>query len=60
MEEDEYKEVDSKKDAPTIAITDDNKITEILIRWWEKKYPMIEGQRNHNIYVLAMVSMTLV
>ena len=54
MEEDEYKEVDSKKDAPTIAITDDNKITEILIRWWEKKYPMIEGQRNHNIYVLAM------
>ena len=27
---------------------------EILVKWWEKKYPMTEGQRNQNCYVLAM------
>jgi len=53
-EEDEYVERDLKKDIPTIAITDDDKITEILVKWFERKFPMIEGQRNHNIYVLAM------
>ena len=34
-------------------ITDENKIVEILTKWWTKKYPMIQGQRNHNAYVLA-------
>ena len=24
------------------------------MKWWTKKYPMIEGQRNQNVYVLAM------
>jgi hypothetical protein len=27
---------------------------EILVKWWQKKYPMTEGQRNQNCYVLAM------
>jgi hypothetical protein len=38
----------------TIPITDENKIVDILIKWWSKKYPMIEGHRNQNAYVLAM------
>ena len=54
IEDIEYKEVVAYKDSPTIPITDENKIVEILVKWWEKKYPMIEGQRNQNIYVLAM------
>ena len=53
IDEPEYKEVVTKLDAPTIPITDENKIVEILTKWWTKKYPMIEGQRNHNAYVLA-------
>jgi len=53
IDELEYKEVVTKLDAPTIPITDENKIVEILTKWWTKKYPMIEGQRNHNAYVLA-------
>jgi len=53
IDEPEYKEVITKLDAPTIPITDENKIVEILTKWWTKKYPMIEGQRNHNAYVLA-------
>lgn len=49
----DYRPVDKLKDRPTIPITDDNKIIEILIKWWTKKYPMIEGQRNNNAFILA-------
>jgi len=52
--EQEYKEVDIHRDPPTIPISDENKIVEILVKWWEKKFPMVEGQRNQNVYVLAM------
>ena len=54
LEEPEYREVSAIKDKPTIPITDENKIVEILLAWWNKNYPMVEGQRNHNVYVLAM------
>ena len=50
----EYNEYSVHRDPPTIPITDENKIVEILIRWWEKKYPMVEGKRNQNAFVLAM------
>tara|TARA_R100000655_G_scaffold42527_2_gene78545 strand:- start:9098 stop:11476 length:2379 start_codon:yes stop_codon:yes gene_type:complete len=49
----EYKEVD-QEDPVTIPISDENKIVDILHTWWLKKYPMSEGMRNHNAYVLAM------
>jgi len=54
IEETEYTEVSKHRDAPTIPITDENKIVDILIKWWTKKYPMVEGQRNQNCYILAM------
>ena len=54
IEEPEYREVSKFRDQPTIPITDENKIVEILVKWWTKKYPMVEGQRNQNCYVLAM------
>jgi len=54
IEEPEYTEVSRTRDKATIPITDENKIVEILVKWWEKKYPMHEGQRNQNAYVLAM------
>ena len=52
-EEQEYTEVLKNVDKPTIPVTDENKIVEILVKWWEKKYPMMEGQRNHHAYVLV-------
>ena len=52
--EPEYTEVSKARDQLTIPITDENKIVEILVRWWERKFPMNEGQRNQNSYVLAM------
>ena len=54
IEETEYAEINKHRDTPTIPITDENKIVDILIRWWTKKYPMVEGQRNQNCYILAM------
>ena len=51
--EEQYNEVIKNIDIPTIPVTDENKIVEILSKWWQKKYPMIEGQRNHNVFVLA-------
>jgi hypothetical protein len=54
MAEVEYKEVVAIRDVPTIPITDENKIVEILVKWWVKKYPMAEGQRNQNAFILAM------
>ena len=53
-EDDEYKEVHARKDIPTIPISDENKIVEILLKWWHKKYPMTEGVRNENLFKLAM------
>ena len=57
----EYKEV-SKFDEvePTIPITDENKIVDILMAWWTKKYPMTEGSRNQNCPSLLLRSTTMV
>ena len=54
IEEIEYNEVNRIKDQATIPITDENKIVDILVRWWTRKHPMTEGQRNQNAYILAM------
>ena len=46
VEDVEYNEVNKIRDQPTIPITDENKIAEILVKWWTKRYPMVEGERN--------------
>jgi len=56
-----WDKIEEKEHAPilhsdvvaTIPITDEQKIIQILIKWWEKKYPMTEGQRNHHCFILA-------
>ena len=53
FEELEYKEVNANNGVKTIPITDENKIVEILVKWWQKKYPMNEGERNQNAFILA-------
>jgi len=49
----EYKPVNRDVDNPTLPITDSNKIIDILTKWWVKKYPMVEGQRNNNAFIFA-------
>ena len=53
IEESLYQEVVKHQDRPTIPITNENKIVEILLKWWDKKYGMKSGERNNNIYILA-------
>ena len=53
IEETEYQEIVKYRDRPTIPITNENKIVDILMKWWDKKYGLKEGERNNNIYVLA-------
>lgn len=53
IEEEEYEEKSAFKDIPVLKITNESKIVDILTKWWQTKYPMVEGQRNHNVYVLA-------
>jgi len=53
FEEDEYEEKHLSQGQPLIKITDESKIVEILLKWWQRDYPMVEGQRNHNVYVIA-------
>ena len=45
IQEQEYNEVNKNTDIPTIPVTDENKIVEILVKWWEKKFPMNEGEK---------------
>lgn len=53
MYEEEYVEVKKSTDAPTIPITNENKIVDILMKWWTSKYGMVDGERNQNVYILA-------
>ena len=53
MYEEEFVEVKRSTDAPTIPITNENKIVDILMKWWTSKYGMVDGERNHNVYILA-------
>ena len=51
--EQEYKPVDKYTSRPTIPVTNENKIVDILMKWWNKKYGLKSGERNNNVYVLA-------
>ena len=54
IKEREYREIDALSPHKSLPITDETKVIEILMKWWESKYPMAEGQRNQNAYILAM------
>ena len=49
----EYQDYDKSSGKVTIPITDENRVAEILVKWWQRKYAMIEGQRNQDTYILA-------
>lgn len=53
LSEEESKPLDTKSVRTTIALRDENKIIDRLMRWWNKDYGLVEGQRNNNVFVLA-------
>lgn len=40
-------------DTPFLSLKSDNRIIEYLIKWWEKKYGFVQGQKNNNLFKLA-------
>ena len=38
---------------PTIPVNDEAKIISLVMKWWESKYGIIEGQINNNLFILA-------
>ena len=57
---DEDKPVTRKRSSstPTIAVDDDNKVVDILLKWWNEKYGLVEGNRNNNLFIFTAISMT--
>ena len=55
LSEKDYVEVVKHRDIPTIPITDENKIIDILVKWWEKKYGLKTGERNQNVYIFTEI-----
>lgn len=53
MHEDEYVEMNKVTSSSSIPITNENKIVDILMKWWNKRYGMVDGQRNNNMFILA-------
>jgi hypothetical protein len=51
-EEPAYVEKAVRTDAPSIPISDESKVVDILIKWWLKEHPM-SGGRNNSSFKLA-------
>ena len=49
----EYEQKVYAHDTPTLALNDSSRIIEQLRKWWDKKYGMVKGERNANLYILA-------
>lgn len=45
--------IDRQTAMSTIPVTDENKIVDRLMKWWKKKYGLVEGERNNNVFILA-------
>lgn len=39
---------------PVIPVTSENRIVDNLLKWWKKKYGATKGNRNNNLYKLAI------
>lgn len=47
----EYSPVDTKD--VSIPISSESKIVEILMKWWNRKFGLVDGERNNNVFILA-------
>lgn len=54
LEKAKIKEYIAKPRGSNIAIQDDDRVIKGLLKWWEDKYGMVEGERNRNVFILSM------
>ena len=48
------KELSSKVIASSVIVQDNDRVVKGLLKWWDDKYGMVEGERNRNVYILSM------
>ena len=48
------KEITTKVSVSSVAVQDDDRVIKGLLKWWEERYGMVEGERNRNVYILSM------
>jgi hypothetical protein len=48
------KEYVQKQSVSHISIQDDDRVIKGLLKWWEERYGMVEGERNRNVFILSM------
>jgi len=53
LDEKEYDQLKVSDGIKTIKVSNQDEIVRRLKAWWEKKYGMIDGERNNNVYILA-------
>lgn len=53
IKEDNYEHLSDRVDRKTIKVDDQDEVVRRLRLWWETKYSLAEGERNHNVYILA-------
>jgi hypothetical protein len=46
-----YEPIDSNKSS--IVVTSESKIVDILLKWWNSKFGLVDGERNNNVFILA-------
>lgn len=48
------KEYIKKPIASSITIRDNDRVVKGLLKWWQDRYGMVEGERNRNVFILSM------
>lgn len=54
LEEPEVEDIGHSSDEVSIPLTSSNQIVDHLLKWWQKKYGATKGERNVNVYKLAI------
>jgi hypothetical protein len=49
----EAKPIDRPAAMMTIPVTNEGKIVDRLMMWWTRDYGLVDGERNHNVFILA-------
>lgn len=51
---DKVKKKEVKKQEVKVEVKDNERIISGLLKWWNERYGLVEGERNRNVYILSM------
>lgn len=53
LPKEKYEQLNVVDTAPTLKLEETDEISRRLLVWWENKFGLVDGSRNHNLYVLC-------